>query len=676
MTVENTNRATPSLEDTQWRVTAITLTSLLLATAAAFYALLLVERKSHILFGTSPFQVSEALPLWQKPLFALLFVAQILVLTVTATALLRWLARGLIQKNVWIARLVAVVAPGVYFIVATAQFGVLRYFRDGIDFALMRSLGGGDAKDALTYGWQELAKIVVLFVAILVLVVVVGWTIKRFGKSTFGWLTRTRPVRLASKPRLLLVSNAFFVVLPLVVADIAPTLHESLAYNVAHQIYTFPATYTTDFDLDGWGFLSRPRDFAPFDSCCHPYAVDLPGNGIDENGVGGDLPALLPPRTVQKWDGSRLAARNVLLLIIDSLRHDLLDDEVEGKPVMPILKGLRGHQIAMYSNAGLTVASLTSMFNGTIGQEPGISLIDRFNELGYRTGVFSAQHEDFGGIAGVTGMRRARFFIHGPDFPRGLRMHSNTSPAALAIPAPLVTGRFLEWLAESTRKTPFFAYLNWQELHFPYHYDRAPIPLLIDPIPRSRIVPNNRAWLRATYYNSARSLDNVIGQIIDRLEQIGERENTVILVLGDHGEELFDSGYLGHGVNLSYEQNATTCKIINSVSVWQAPRQPFSLADLGNLIHNALVVEPQYALPMDQESLYYVGEIEIPLQIGRFTADGLRKFNFRTTEWLHQSNPGSRITSAFPDMHLVHLWESYAYRKHRAQLTASLRPSP
>jgi hypothetical protein len=27
-------------------------------------------------------------------------------------------------------------------------------------------------------------------------------------------------------------------------------------------------------------------------------------------------------------------------------------------------------------------------------------------------------------------------------------------------------------------------------------------------------------------------------------------------------------------------------------------------------------------------------------------------------------------------MHLVHLWESYAYRKHRAQLTASLRPSP
>jgi hypothetical protein len=629
------------------------------------YTLLLVERKRHVLFGASPFQVLETLPQWQKPLFVLLFFSQILVLTLTATALLRGLARPLILKNVWIARLVALAAPGAYFIATTAQFEVLRYFSDGINLALIRSMGGGNLRDALAYAWQELTGIL-LFAAVLISgVVIVGWMVKRFGKSIFGWLTRTRAVRLGAETRPLLVANAFFVILPLVLAGIAPTLHETLSHNVAHQIYSLPAIYGIDFDLDGQGLLSRPPDFAPFDSSRHPYAADIPGNGIDENGVGGDLPALLPPRTVQKWDGSRLAPRNVLLIVIDSMRYNLLDDQVEGRPVMPVLTGLAGQQIAFYSNAGFTVPSIISLFNGTIGEEPGISLIDRFNELGYRTGVFSGQHEGFGGIARATGMHRAGFFIHGPDFPTGWRMRSNTSPAALAIPAPRVTERFLEWLGKGAGKQPFFAYLNWQELHFPYHYDGAPVPLGIDPIPRSRIIAHNRAWVRATYYNAARSLDHVIGQIMERLEQTGQRENTLVLVLGDHGEELFESGFLGHGINLSYEQNAATCKIINAASAWQAPRRPFSLADLGSLIHNALVVEPRYALPMDQESLYYVGEIETPMQIGRFTAEGLLKFNFRTREWLHQRDPRARVTITSPDPRLIHLWESYAYRKLR-----------
>ena len=46
----------------------------------------------------------------------------------------------------------------------------------------------------------------------------------------------------------------------------------------------------SDVDRDGYGWLGRPADPAPFDGRVYPYALDLPGNGIDEDGIGGDLP--------------------------------------------------------------------------------------------------------------------------------------------------------------------------------------------------------------------------------------------------------------------------------------------------------------------------------------------------------------------------------------------------
>jgi hypothetical protein len=43
------------------------------------------------------------------------------------------------------------------------------------------------------------------------------------------------------------------------------------------------AERVTDFDFDGHGLAKRPLDQAPFDASRHPFALDQPGNGIDEN---------------------------------------------------------------------------------------------------------------------------------------------------------------------------------------------------------------------------------------------------------------------------------------------------------------------------------------------------------------------------------------------------------
>lgn len=46
----------------------------------------------------------------------------------------------------------------------------------------------------------------------------------------------------------------------------------------------------TDFDLDGYGWLARPRDCQPRSPAVHPRAEDIANNGIDENCDGVDGP--------------------------------------------------------------------------------------------------------------------------------------------------------------------------------------------------------------------------------------------------------------------------------------------------------------------------------------------------------------------------------------------------
>ena len=60
--------------------------------------------------------------------------------------------------------------------------------------------------------------------------------------------------------------------------------------------------------------------------------------------------------------------------------------------------------------------------------------------------------------------------------------------------------------------------------------------------------------------------------------------------VGDHGEELFDHGYLGHGVDITHEQNETFLKLVNGTI--EAPKDPVGLCDIGRVLYNALQLDP------------------------------------------------------------------------------------
>lgn len=622
---------------------SVTLASITATAPLLVFNLALVERKWKVLLNRGPFLLEQPLQWWEKILFVCLFAAAILLLVVTASTALWWVIRRLMGLQAWwMAKLMVLPVALAYFAAVTAQYEVVQYFRDGLNLALIRGLGGGDVMTALSYVQDEFAGLLPAIAASFVVMVVGGWLVRKYSGHLEAWLVRRWPVQMLASPWGLLTANAMMIVFPWLLLMASFPLHENLEFGIAYHLYSLPATVLTDFAA------SR-----------HRSARDILGNGVDKDGIAGDLPEVVWRRRSAPWEASRLERKNVLLLVLESARYDLLDARVDGVPVMPVLSSLPGERLLMFSHAGYTVPSLGAIFNGTVDEREagGISLVDRFRELGYQTAVFSGQYEGFGDISARTHMNRADVFVDASSFPKGQRMYASTAASALSVPAPLVTERFRRWFRSIDHQRPFFAYLNWQEMHFPYHYWGAPTPLANPPISRGQIVSGNRDWLRRTYWNAARNLDAVLAGVLAELDQSGARSQTVILVVGDHGEELFEHGYLGHGTSISFEQNATVGKLINSN--WKPPRRAFGLSSVSGLIHNALVRRPEDALPVDEDFFCYIGSATKPSQLGAVTPSGIIKFDFRKKLWTKQAAPGEEFAAnpSFPP--LIYLWESY-----------------
>ena len=86
-----------------------------------------------------------------------------------------------------------------------------------------------------------------------------------------------------------------------------------------------------------------------------------------------------------------------------------------------------------------------------------------------------------------------------------------------------VTGRGLAWL-DAHAKKPFFLFLHYYDAHAPYH----PPP------------PFDKTFADDPYAGGIAYIDSWIGQVIDHLHQRGLYDNTLIIIVGDHGESLHE----------------------------------------------------------------------------------------------------------------------------------------
>lgn len=124
------------------------------------------------------------------------------------------------------------------------------------------------------------------------------------------------------------------------------------------------------------------------------------------------------------------------------------------------------------------------------------------------------------------------------------------------------------WLGDRSDEDPFFLFLNYVEPHVEYRPPREyaerylPPDTTYDEATTLRQDPraydagdyglNEREFraLHALYRGELAYLDDQLARLRDALVSAGEWDDTVFVVLGDHGENIGDHGFFGHQYNL------------------------------------------------------------------------------------------------------------------------------
>ena len=119
-----------------------------------------------------------------------------------------------------------------------------------------------------------------LFLAIVMTgVAAVTWTLARFSPPP--------AVQHSLSFRQLLYGCTAGLIVSMSVIAVAAVSDEAFVWGLRKLPAALPligaVERMTDMDGDGYGLFGTPPDPAPFDAAIHPYALEIPGNGIDED---------------------------------------------------------------------------------------------------------------------------------------------------------------------------------------------------------------------------------------------------------------------------------------------------------------------------------------------------------------------------------------------------------
>jgi arylsulfatase len=283
---------------------------------------------------------------------------------------------------------------------------------------------------------------------------------------------------------------------------------------------------------------------------------------------------------------------NVVVVVIDTLRADHTGLGGYARNTTPTLDRL-GFESTVFaaacSPATATVPSLKAIFTGRRASRlGGAALFDpplagsrtlamALREKGYRTGAFAANGS-----------------ISGPGFEGGFDTFRSFQAFGFAQQSPLIGGLMCrgdffcalrlmdrwhffksagrevvsaagEWLRAVDHAGPFFLYLHLLEPHWPY-YDhqhglipprlRVASPIshvdLLNAMARGQDLSRwknspSLEELIARYDEGIREADDVLRTFLEELRDRGHLDDTILVVLGDHGEEFLEHGGFSHG---------------------------------------------------------------------------------------------------------------------------------
>jgi len=269
----------------------------------------------------------------------------------------------------------------------------------------------------------------------------------------------------------------------------------------------------------------------------------------------------------------------VIVIVIESLRSDILKDN----SVMPNLFKLSQEGVFFpntfpasdetdYAWPAILSSQypLRSAHHHYFPQQityPRVLVYDVLKQFGYKTAIFSAQNELWGGMRNFLSTGNLDVFfdatsekgghyvnLKDPVFAQWIQNRLNAGKLDDAI----VFQRAMDWI-RGLKGDGFFLAINMQRPHFPYtwpdNYKPPFSPFKLNFQVVFGYYPRQKIFVMKNRYEDALSYaDAQIGRLVQFLKEQGIYDQSLIAVVGDHGEAFYEKGVCCHANELFYEQ--------------------------------------------------------------------------------------------------------------------------